>query len=135
MNILGIGPFELILVLIIALLILGPGEMVNFGTKLGKFIRRVITSDAWKTMRNTTRELRNMPNRLAREAGLEEFRKQIKEQETLGNFDSPFDDIRSIDPSLDAWTSKPSSEPQDNEGEESGNEQPTPTDNEEIDNV
>ena len=107
MNFLGIGPQELLLIFVIVLLVLGPREMVNAGTRLGGFIRKVVTSDAWKTMKDTTREIRNMPNKLAREAGLEEFRKQIEEQESLGSIGDPLGDIPRIDPALDAWTTGP----------------------------
>jgi sec-independent protein translocase protein TatA len=35
----GIGPFELIVVLVIALLVLGPGKLPDVGSALGKSIR------------------------------------------------------------------------------------------------
>lgn len=118
MNLLGINFTELILLFVIILLVLGPKEMVDVGAKLGGFIRNIITSDAWKAMKDTSREFRNMPNKLAREAGLEEFRKQIQEQEEFRTIGNPLEDIPEIDSSLDAWTTGPktSSEEKD-EGE------------------
>lgn len=68
MEILGIGMPELIFVVIIALLILGPKDMQKAGKTIGKFLRDVITSDGWKLFQQTSRDLRNLPNRLMREA-------------------------------------------------------------------
>ena len=77
MEILGIGPMELVFILIIALIVLGPKDMARAGRTLGKFMRDVVKSDTWKTIRTTTRELELLPNRLMREAGLEDDLKNL----------------------------------------------------------
>jgi sec-independent protein translocase protein TatB len=77
MEILGIGPMELVFILIIALIVLGPKDMAKAGRTLGKFMRDVVKSDTWKTIRTTTRELELLPNRLMREAGLEDDLKNL----------------------------------------------------------
>ena len=38
MEILGIGPLELIFILLIALIVLGPGDMVKTGRTIGRFL-------------------------------------------------------------------------------------------------
>lgn len=68
MEILGIGMPELIFVIIIALIILGPKDMQKAGRTIGKFLRNLITSDGWKIFQQTSRELRTLPNKLMREA-------------------------------------------------------------------
>ena len=40
MNILGIGPFELVIIMIIAFLVLGPERMSDFSKELGKYLRK-----------------------------------------------------------------------------------------------
>ena len=77
MEILGIGPMELVFILIIALIVLGPKDMAKAGRTLGKFMRDIVKSDTWKTIRTTTRELELLPNRLMREAGLEDDLKNL----------------------------------------------------------
>jgi Sec-independent protein translocase protein TatA len=77
MEILGIGPMELVFILIIALIILGPKDMAKAGRTLGKFMRDVVKSDTWKAIRTTTKELEHLPNRMMREAGLEEDLKDL----------------------------------------------------------
>ena len=78
MEILGIGPLELFFILIIALIVLGPKDMVKAGRTIGQFMRKVVTSPTWRAVNQTSNELRRLPNRLMREAGIEESMKQIR---------------------------------------------------------
>lgn len=75
MDILGIGPLELLFIFLIALIFLGPTDMVKAGRTLGRMMRKIVTSDAW---REITR-LRTLPNQLMREAGLEEGLKELND--------------------------------------------------------
>jgi Sec-independent protein translocase protein TatA len=73
MEILGVGPAELAFILLIALILLGPKEMQKTGTLIGKWLRKIVTSDGWKLFQQTSREIQTLPNRLMREAQLEEL--------------------------------------------------------------
>lgn len=77
MDLLGIGPMELAFIVIIALIVLGPKDMAKTGRTVGKFMRDVVRSDTWKAIRTTTKELEHLPNRMMREAGLEEDFKDL----------------------------------------------------------
>jgi len=79
MEILGVGPLELFFILIIALIVLGPKDMVKAGRTIGQFMRKVVTSPTWRAVNQTSNELRRLPNRLMREAGIEENLKQIRD--------------------------------------------------------
>jgi Sec-independent protein translocase protein TatA len=79
MEILGVGPLEFFFILIIALIVLGPKDMVKAGRTIGQFMRKVVTSPTWRAVNQTSNELRRLPNRLMREAGIEENLKQIKD--------------------------------------------------------
>jgi len=78
MNILGIGPLELVFVIIIMILVLGPDQMVTTARKTGAFFRKAVKSPLWHTIMDTSRELRDLPTRIVREAGIEEDLKEIK---------------------------------------------------------
>ena len=71
MEILGIGMSELIFIMIIAVIILGPKDMQKAGKTIGKWLRDIVTSDGWKVFQQTSRELRTLPNRLMRDANEE----------------------------------------------------------------
>jgi Sec-independent protein translocase protein TatA len=71
MEILGVGVPELIFVIIIALIVLGPKDMQKAGKTIGKWLRSIITSDGWKIFQQTSREIRTLPNKLIRDANEE----------------------------------------------------------------
>jgi sec-independent protein translocase protein TatB len=74
MEILGIGPSELLFIVVIALIVLGPRDMQKAGRMIGKWLRKVVTSDGWRLFQQTSREIQTLPNRLMREAALDELR-------------------------------------------------------------
>jgi len=78
MNILGIGPLELIFIVIIMILVLGPQQMVVTARKAGALIRKIVKSPMWSTIMDTSREIREIPTKLVREAGLDEEIKEIR---------------------------------------------------------
>jgi Sec-independent protein translocase protein TatA len=102
MEILGIGMPELVFIVIIALLILGPKDMEKAGRTVGRFLRNIVTSDGWKIFLQTSRDLKNLPNRLIREANdeLDKVGDEIKRAA------SPPDANR-ISPSKEPSQSKP----------------------------
>ena len=73
MNIFGIGPLEIVFVLIIGILVLGPEGMISAGRKIGKFMRSIIRSNWWQNVRKGVTEIQHLPQRLMREAELEEL--------------------------------------------------------------
>jgi sec-independent protein translocase protein TatB len=71
MDIFGIGTSEIIFIVIIALIVLGPKDMQKAGKTIGKWLRNIVTSDNWKMFQQTSRELKTLPNRLMRDANEE----------------------------------------------------------------
>ena len=79
MEFLGVGTGELAFILLIALILLGPKDMIQAGRTLGKTLRKIVTSPTWKALRTTGQELQKLPTRLMREAGLDEIKDLDKE--------------------------------------------------------
>ncbi len=79
MSLFGIGPLELIFILIIMILVLGPKNMVSAAKSLGVTLRKIVKSDLWTSIMDTSREIREIPTKLIRDAGIEEDLKSIKE--------------------------------------------------------
>lgn len=71
MEILGIGPSELIFIIIIALIVLGPKDMQKAGKTIGRWLNNLIRSDSWKAFQQTSKEIRNLPTKLMRDANME----------------------------------------------------------------
>jgi Sec-independent protein translocase protein TatA len=80
MEILGVGVPEMAFILLIALIVLGPKDMIEAGRTIGKTLRKIVTSPTWKAVRSTGRELQQLPTRLMREAGIDEELNAIEEQ-------------------------------------------------------
>jgi Sec-independent protein translocase protein TatA len=105
MEILGIGPLELFFILLIALIVLGPGDMVKAGRTLGRFLRKIITSPEWQTVQKASRELRYLPNRLMREANLEDLSKDLSDINKIGGQINA--DVKKMEIDLASWTTPP----------------------------
>lgn len=105
MEILGIGPLELLFILLIALIVLGPGDMVKAGRTLGRFMRKVVTSPEWRTVQKASHELRYLPNRLMREASLEDIKNDMIDINKIGSEISA--DVKKIELDVSPWTTPP----------------------------
>lgn len=71
MEIFGIGASELVFILLIAIIVLGPRDMQKAGRTIGRWLNELVRSDSWKVFQKTSAELRNLPRNLMREANME----------------------------------------------------------------
>lgn len=79
MEILGIGASELIFILLIAIIVLGPKDMQKAGKTVGRWLNQFVKSDSWKALQQASKEIRNIPTTLMREANLEELKEMDRE--------------------------------------------------------
>jgi Sec-independent protein translocase protein TatA len=107
MEVLGIGPLEFIFVLLIALIIIGPRDMSKAARTLGRSLNRLYKSETWRSVVQASRNLRTLPNRLAREAEMAELMEARKALKEAG--EDVARDVQSIRPDLKAWTTPPAS--------------------------
>ena len=70
MEILGVGPLELMLVLLIAILVIGPKDIQKTAYTVGRALNRLYKSEGWKLLLTAAHDVQNLPNTLAREAQL-----------------------------------------------------------------
>ena len=66
MEILGIGAPELVFILLIAIIVLGPRDMQRAGRTIGRWLNQLVRSDSWRVFQRTSAELRNLPRNLMR---------------------------------------------------------------------
>lgn len=114
MELLGIGPLELIFILLIVLLILGPEELAATGKKLGRFLRALNRSETWRSIRKTGEELRSLPTKLMREAEIESYlaenpdrRKKAPAAKTEPEQERT-PEPKELEEGIKAWTTPPS---------------------------
>lgn len=129
MDFLGIGPAELIVILLVIILVIGPKDIGKTARSIGRFLNRVYKSDEWRTVTEASRTIRTLPNRLAREAELEELQEikdtfedakkdlvdakdEIEEstKELKEGQEEVIQEVKSIDNEMKAWVAPASSE-------------------------
>lgn len=104
MNIFGsIGTSEILFLLILMVILLGPQKMIQGARDLGKTIRKITRSQFWKDVKQTSREIRDIPKKIMEEADIEEDVKEIKNV-LDGNFDQSIFD-RSHAPHIESSSS------------------------------
>ncbi len=79
MNLFGIGLPEILFILFLALLIFGPKDLEKTGRMIGSGLNKLVRSDAWRAIQQTGRELKTLPNRLMRESGLENIKRETEQ--------------------------------------------------------
>jgi len=52
--------------------------MVKAGADIGRFVRKVVKSPIWRTVVNSSREIKELPSKIVNEAGLNEDIKEFK---------------------------------------------------------
>ena len=107
MEFLGISPVELLVIIVILFLVLGPQDLVKLGGTLGRAIRNLRESGTWRSIQDARRQLRDLPDQLAKEAGYEdvktigkELREELKETKAA---------LNDLDNQVVAWTRQPES--------------------------
>lgn len=78
MQIFNIGPVELILILLIMFILLGPEGMLRTARQIGSWIRDLIRSPIWRDIMGYSREIRELPTKIVRDTGLEEDLEEIR---------------------------------------------------------
>lgn len=111
MDFLGVGPLELVFVLLIALLVLGPRDIARFARKAGRFLNRLYRSELWDTLSKASQEFRNLPNRLAREAALDDLDDSLRREMKGETSERPGAEA------LDAWRPSPKSDQPEADGD------------------
>ena len=115
MEILGIGAQELIFIVIIALIVLGPKDMQKAGKTIGRWLNQLVNSDTWKIFQQTSGELRNLPRNLMKEANMEMRETERELRRTMDHLDPrPTRSVASSAPPASSHIRKapPSNEPE-----------------------
>jgi len=82
MEILNIGPLELIIVLLIMFILLGPKEMILTAQRIGRWIRNFVRSPMWREIMGYSQEIRELPQKLMDDTGLKEALDDVKQTTT-----------------------------------------------------
>lgn len=101
MELLGIGPLELLFIIVILIIVVGPRDISKVARTLGRMLNKLYRSEEWRALTRASRSLRTLPNRLAREAQLEELEALSKDLDAIGG--EVNQEVRALDEGMRAW--------------------------------
>src|SRR5689334_7792640 len=104
MEFLGIGPLELLFIIVIILMIVGPKDVARVSRTIGRGLNRLYRSDNYRLIQKASAELRNLPQELMKEANLEELQKLAEIPELKEGLSLNPPEKSSTEQSLKAWT-------------------------------
>jgi Sec-independent protein translocase protein TatA len=89
MNFLGIGTLELAMIILIALMLIGPMDMVRFARKAGEFLRQVKQSEIWQSVQGSRRTMNRVGRELigGTEGELDSIRRELSKVDFTAGID------------------------------------------------
>lgn len=78
MEFLNIGIPELVFILLLMLILLGPEGMVKTARTIAKEARKIIRSPLWKDLLKAQQEIQDLPTSLLRQAGIDELQGDLR---------------------------------------------------------
>jgi len=78
MKFFNFGSLEIIFILVIMIIFLGPDQVAKLAKNLGIYIRKITQSEFLSSIWRTSREIRNLPRTLVDETGLQESLNEIQ---------------------------------------------------------
>lgn len=79
MSFLGIGAPEILLIVVLIVIILGPERARDAGVTVGRFIKRLTSSEFWRELIQATRFMQQLPQNLVKMAELEEITARLNQ--------------------------------------------------------
>lgn len=95
MEILNIGPLELIIILVLMFILLGPKEMVLTAHRIGMWVRSFLRSPMWREIWGISQDIRELPKKIVSESGLDETMAELKKttQEATDEINKELKDV------------------------------------------
>lgn len=102
MQLFNVGALELIFILLIAFIVLGPKKAVKAAADVGRWIRKLVSSDFWRELTAMSSEIQDLPKRMMDEAEIQKTIDEIERstrdvnqtlKETRSGFQGEFSEI------------------------------------------
>lgn len=87
MKFLNVGTLELVFILLLVLIVLGPRKAMKTAGELGALIKKITSSKFWRDLVTTSEEIRDLPRKMMDESEL---------QNTIASLDREAGDVNKI---------------------------------------
>ena len=78
MKIFNVGPLELVFIVLIAFIVLGPKKAVKMAGDLGRWIHKLIKSPIWQDFKSASEDINNIPREVM---GNVDIQQELEEME------------------------------------------------------
>ena len=85
MKFLNVGILELLFILLLALIVLGPRKTIKTAGDVGRWIKELVSSEFWREIVSTSREIKELPKKLMDEAELQKTIEELNRSSTEVN--------------------------------------------------
>src|SRR5262245_39847482 len=106
----GLGLPELVIIILVGFIVIGPQRSRELAVVAGRFIRREMRSEWWREFNQVTNALRDLPNTLVRMAELEDDLikvrsdlSQVARMDVVNHMESASKSASSVDLEKDPW--------------------------------
>lgn len=72
MQIFNFGILEIVLIVLLVLIVLGPKRGLRAAKDVGAWVRKTVKSPVWQQIMTTSNEIKDIPNKILDESGLDE---------------------------------------------------------------
>jgi Sec-independent protein translocase protein TatA len=88
MEILGVGPLEIIVILLLVILFFSPKDIAGGARTVGKNLKKIAQSDTYRVVRQVSNDIRDLPSRLIQEAELEDLQQVTQDLKKEASLES-----------------------------------------------
>lgn len=81
MKLFNVGALELLFVLLLALVVLGPRKAVKTAGDVGQWLKQFLSSSFWQDLQSTSRELQDLPKKMMDEAEIQRTIEELDRSE------------------------------------------------------
>ncbi len=71
MQIFNVGALELVFILLIAFIVLGPKKAVKAAADVGRWVRKLASSEFWRELVMMSKEIQDLPNKMMDEVEIQ----------------------------------------------------------------
>ena len=121
MKVFNIGVGEILFIIILAVIIFGPENLVKSARDMGGFLRKVTKSPYWQEVWATRRDLEEIPRMLAKEANLKETLREL-DLDTKGVSSQVSGAVTDLINEVDGKMAPPEEKPLDTSSDESASQ-------------
>jgi Sec-independent protein translocase protein TatA len=77
MQVFNVGPLEILFILILAFIVLGPLKAIKTARDIGTLIRNLVRSPIWRDIVHTSNEIRDFPKKIMDDAELSNLMEEL----------------------------------------------------------